>query len=170
MMFMSCRATAFGVLNALCKLAAVLSSSVFSSFVGVTKAVPILLSFTALVCGGLVALKLPDTREKILQWHHISRWCIISASNWSPPNWSWPQCFWKHGSYFTIKCQLSFIFIFFPWEKCSCCGPPADDGIQWVYAFRYARHWVRMKLRKSVFFFSLSVTVMMESIKWPFVF
>ncbi|XP_074487630.1 synaptic vesicle glycoprotein 2B-like isoform X1 [Sebastes fasciatus] len=61
------RATAFGVLNALCKLAAVLGSSIFPSFVGVTKAVPILLSFAALVCGGLVALKLPDTREKILQ-------------------------------------------------------------------------------------------------------
>ncbi|XP_071403134.1 synaptic vesicle glycoprotein 2B-like [Centroberyx affinis] len=61
------RATAFGVLNALCKLAAVLGSSIFASFVGITKAIPILLSFTALVCGGLVALKLPDTREKILQ-------------------------------------------------------------------------------------------------------
>ncbi|XP_042268366.1 synaptic vesicle glycoprotein 2B-like isoform X3 [Thunnus maccoyii] len=61
------RATAFGVLNALCKLAAVLGSSIFASFVGITKAIPILLSFTALVCGGLVALRLPDTREKILQ-------------------------------------------------------------------------------------------------------
>ena len=63
----SLRATAFGVLNALCKLAAVLGSSIFASFVGITKAIPILLSFAALVCGGLVALKLPDTREKILQ-------------------------------------------------------------------------------------------------------
>ncbi|KAK5868071.1 hypothetical protein PBY51_012516 [Eleginops maclovinus] len=61
------RATAFGVLNALCKLAAVLGSSIFTSFVGITKVIPILLSFTALVCGGLVALKLPDTRDKILQ-------------------------------------------------------------------------------------------------------
>ncbi|XP_029289796.1 synaptic vesicle glycoprotein 2B-like isoform X1 [Cottoperca gobio] len=61
------RATAFGVLNALCKLAAVLGSSIFTSFVGISKFIPILLSFTALVCGGLVALKLPDTRGKILQ-------------------------------------------------------------------------------------------------------
>lgn len=61
------RATAFGVLNALCKLAAILGSSIFTSFVGVTKAVPVLLSFAALVGGGLVALKLPDTRQKILQ-------------------------------------------------------------------------------------------------------
>ncbi|XP_020312635.1 synaptic vesicle glycoprotein 2B [Oncorhynchus kisutch] len=61
------RATAFGVLNALCKLAAILGSSIFASFVGVTKVVPILLSCAALVCGGLVALKLPETREKILQ-------------------------------------------------------------------------------------------------------
>uniref|UniRef100_A0A665WFV5 Synaptic vesicle glycoprotein 2B-like n=1 Tax=Echeneis naucrates TaxID=173247 RepID=A0A665WFV5_ECHNA len=61
------RATAFGVLNALCKLAAILGSAIFSSFVGITKAVPMFLSFTALMCGGLVALKLPETREKILQ-------------------------------------------------------------------------------------------------------
>uniref|UniRef100_A0A8C6UEK2 Synaptic vesicle glycoprotein 2Bb n=1 Tax=Neogobius melanostomus TaxID=47308 RepID=A0A8C6UEK2_9GOBI len=60
------RATAFGVLNALCKLAAVLGSSIFASFVGITKAIPILLSFAALVGGGLVALRLPDTREKVL--------------------------------------------------------------------------------------------------------
>ncbi|XP_067357748.1 synaptic vesicle glycoprotein 2B isoform X2 [Channa argus] len=61
------RATAFGVLNALCKLAAVLGSSIFTSFVGITNIVPILLSFTALLCGGFVALKLPDTRDKVLQ-------------------------------------------------------------------------------------------------------
>lgn len=60
------RATAFGVLNALCKLAAILGSSIFASFVGITKIIPILLSFAALVCGGVVALKLPETREKIL--------------------------------------------------------------------------------------------------------
>uniref|UniRef100_A0A8C9TEN2 Synaptic vesicle glycoprotein 2Ba n=1 Tax=Scleropages formosus TaxID=113540 RepID=A0A8C9TEN2_SCLFO len=61
------RATAFGVLNGLCKLAAILSSSIFSAFVGITKVVPILMSFSALVCGGLLALKLPETREKVLQ-------------------------------------------------------------------------------------------------------
>ncbi|KAG7468177.1 hypothetical protein MATL_G00140100 [Megalops atlanticus] len=60
------RATAFGVLNALCKLAAILSSSIFASFVGITKIIPILMSFSALVCGGLLALKLPETREKLL--------------------------------------------------------------------------------------------------------
>ncbi|XP_062856341.1 synaptic vesicle glycoprotein 2B [Trichomycterus rosablanca] len=60
------RATAFGVLNAVCKLAAILGSSIFASFVGITKVIPILLSCAALVCGGLLALKLPETREKIL--------------------------------------------------------------------------------------------------------
>uniref|UniRef100_A0A8C9V7K9 Synaptic vesicle glycoprotein 2Bb n=1 Tax=Scleropages formosus TaxID=113540 RepID=A0A8C9V7K9_SCLFO len=60
------RTTAFGVLNALCKLAAILGSSIFASFVGITKVVPILLSFSALVCGGLIAFKLPETREKVL--------------------------------------------------------------------------------------------------------
>ncbi|KAL4623534.1 synaptic vesicle glycoprotein 2B-like [Arapaima gigas] len=61
------RATAFGVLNALCKLAAILSTSIFSALVGITQVVPILMSFLALVCGGLLALKLPETREKVLQ-------------------------------------------------------------------------------------------------------
>lgn len=54
------------MLNALCKLAAILGSSIFASFVGITKVVPILLSFAALVGGGLLALRLPDTREKLL--------------------------------------------------------------------------------------------------------
>lgn len=62
----SYRATAFGALNAICKLAAILGSSIFASFVGITKVIPILLSFGALVGGGVVALKLPETREKIL--------------------------------------------------------------------------------------------------------
>ncbi|KAI4903575.1 hypothetical protein NFI96_032915 [Prochilodus magdalenae] len=61
------RATAFGVLNGLCKLAAIVSTFVFSKFVGITKIVPILLSFSALVCGGLLSFKLPETREVILQ-------------------------------------------------------------------------------------------------------
>ncbi|XP_048829186.1 synaptic vesicle glycoprotein 2B-like [Brienomyrus brachyistius] len=60
------RATAFGVLNAICKLAAILSSSIFAAFVGITKIIPILMAFSSLVCGGLLALKLPETREKVL--------------------------------------------------------------------------------------------------------
>uniref|UniRef100_A0A8B9H7J2 Synaptic vesicle glycoprotein 2B-like n=1 Tax=Astyanax mexicanus TaxID=7994 RepID=A0A8B9H7J2_ASTMX len=61
------RATAFGVLNGLCKLAAIVSTFIFSKFVAVTKIIPILLSFSALVCGGLLSFKLPETREVILQ-------------------------------------------------------------------------------------------------------
>lgn len=61
-----CRTTAFGLLNALCKLAAILGSSIFASFVGITKVIPILLSFGALLGGGLLALKLPETRQKVL--------------------------------------------------------------------------------------------------------
>ncbi|XP_053491405.1 synaptic vesicle glycoprotein 2Ba [Ictalurus furcatus] len=61
------RATAFGVLNGLCKLAAIISTFIFSKFVGITKIVPILLSFSAMACGGLLAFKLPETREVILQ-------------------------------------------------------------------------------------------------------
>ncbi|KAK7170863.1 hypothetical protein R3I94_000921 [Phoxinus phoxinus] len=61
------RATAFGVLNGTCKLAAILSTFIFGKFIGITKIIPIILSFSALVCGGLLAFKLPETREVILQ-------------------------------------------------------------------------------------------------------
>ncbi|PKK23404.1 synaptic vesicle glycoprotein 2C, transcript variant X1 [Columba livia] len=60
------RATGFGFLNALCKAAAVLGNLIFGSLVGITKAIPILLASTVLVCGGLVGLRLPDTRTQVL--------------------------------------------------------------------------------------------------------
>lgn len=60
------RGTAFGILNGICKFAAIIASFIFAAFIGVTKIVPIFLAFSALVCGGLLALKLPETREKIL--------------------------------------------------------------------------------------------------------
>uniref|UniRef100_A0A3B3QCE7 Synaptic vesicle glycoprotein 2A n=1 Tax=Paramormyrops kingsleyae TaxID=1676925 RepID=A0A3B3QCE7_9TELE len=59
--------TAFGFLNALCKLAAVLGISIFTSFVGITKAVPILFASGALAAGSFLALKLPETRGQVLQ-------------------------------------------------------------------------------------------------------
>uniref|UniRef100_A0A3Q3AR06 Synaptic vesicle glycoprotein 2A n=1 Tax=Kryptolebias marmoratus TaxID=37003 RepID=A0A3Q3AR06_KRYMA len=61
------RTTAFGFLNALCKLAAVLGISIFTSFVGITKAVPILFASGALALGSFLALKLPETRGQVLQ-------------------------------------------------------------------------------------------------------
>ncbi|KAK7913541.1 hypothetical protein WMY93_013752 [Mugilogobius chulae] len=60
------RGTAFGILNGICKFAAIVASFIFAAFIGVTKIIPIFMAFSALVCGGLVALKLPETREKIL--------------------------------------------------------------------------------------------------------
>ncbi|KAG7275832.1 hypothetical protein CRUP_016772 [Coryphaenoides rupestris] len=60
------RGTAFGILNAVCKFAAIIGSFIFASFIGITKIIPIFLAFAALVCGGLLALKLPETREKVL--------------------------------------------------------------------------------------------------------
>ncbi|XP_067838258.1 synaptic vesicle glycoprotein 2Ca isoform X4 [Heptranchias perlo] len=60
------RATGFGFLNALCKAATVLGNLIFGSLVGITKAIPILLASTVLVCGGLVGLRLPDTRNQVL--------------------------------------------------------------------------------------------------------
>ncbi|KAG6938773.1 synaptic vesicle glycoprotein 2B [Chelydra serpentina] len=60
------RSTAFGILNGLCKLGAILGNSIFASFVGITKVVPILLASSVLVAGGLLALRLPETREQVL--------------------------------------------------------------------------------------------------------
>ncbi|KAM7423673.1 hypothetical protein PAMA_000163 [Pampus argenteus] len=60
------RGTAFGILNGVCKFAAIIASFIFAAFIGITKIIPIFLAFAALVCGGLLALKLPETREKIL--------------------------------------------------------------------------------------------------------
>ena len=62
------RATAFGILNGLCKFGAILGNTIFASFVGITKVVPILLAATSLVGGGLIALRLPETREQVLMW------------------------------------------------------------------------------------------------------
>lgn len=61
------RTTAFGFLNALCKLAAVLGISIFQSFVGITKALPILFASGALAAGSFLATKLPETRGQVLQ-------------------------------------------------------------------------------------------------------
>ncbi|XP_059899147.1 synaptic vesicle glycoprotein 2A-like [Gadus macrocephalus] len=61
------RTTAFGFLNALCKLAAVLGISIFQSFVGITKAVPILFAAGALAAGSFLATKLPETQGRVLQ-------------------------------------------------------------------------------------------------------
>ncbi|XP_016894401.1 synaptic vesicle glycoprotein 2C-like [Cynoglossus semilaevis] len=60
------RGTGFGFCNAICKLAAVLGNLIFGSLVGITKAIPILLASSVLVCGGLVGLRLPDTRANVL--------------------------------------------------------------------------------------------------------
>ncbi|XP_059910216.1 synaptic vesicle glycoprotein 2Ca [Gadus macrocephalus] len=60
------RGTGFGFCNALCKLAAVMGNLIFGSLVGITKAIPILMASSVLVGGGLVALRLPDTRANVL--------------------------------------------------------------------------------------------------------
>uniref|UniRef100_A0A673NPJ4 Synaptic vesicle glycoprotein 2C-like n=1 Tax=Sinocyclocheilus rhinocerous TaxID=307959 RepID=A0A673NPJ4_9TELE len=60
------RGTGFGFCNALCKLAAVMGNLIFGSLVGITKAIPILLASSVLVGGGLVGLRLPDTRSNVL--------------------------------------------------------------------------------------------------------
>lgn len=63
---LSFRGTGFGFCNALCKFAAVLGNLIFGSLVSITKAIPILLASSVLVGGGLVGLRLPDTRSNVL--------------------------------------------------------------------------------------------------------
>lgn len=77
------RATAFGVLNGICKLAAIISTFIFGKFIGITKIIPIILSFSALVCGGLLAFKLPETREVILQWKSQTPQGLSVWSSWT---------------------------------------------------------------------------------------
>ncbi|XP_016374662.1 synaptic vesicle glycoprotein 2C-like [Sinocyclocheilus rhinocerous] len=60
------RGTGFGFCNSMCKLAAVLGNLIFGSLVGITKSIPILLASSVLVAGGLVGLRLPDTRNNVL--------------------------------------------------------------------------------------------------------
>ncbi|XP_037609161.1 synaptic vesicle glycoprotein 2C-like [Sebastes umbrosus] len=60
------RGTGFGFCNAMCKLAAVMGNLIFGSLVGITKAIPILMASSVLVGGGLVGLRLPDTRANVL--------------------------------------------------------------------------------------------------------
>ncbi|KAG1937198.1 synaptic vesicle glycoprotein 2Ca [Pimephales promelas] len=60
------RGTGFGFCNALCKLAAAMGNLIFGSLVGITKAIPILMASSVLVGGGLVGLRLPDTRSNVL--------------------------------------------------------------------------------------------------------
>ncbi|XP_068191161.1 synaptic vesicle glycoprotein 2C-like [Antennarius striatus] len=60
------RGTGFGFCNAMCKLAAVLGNLIFGSLVGIAKSIPILLASSVLVGGGLVGLRLPDTRANVL--------------------------------------------------------------------------------------------------------
>ncbi|XP_032824771.2 synaptic vesicle glycoprotein 2C-like [Petromyzon marinus] len=60
------RATGFGFLNALCRAATVMGNLIFGSLVSITKAIPILLASSVLVGGGLVSLRLPDTRNQVL--------------------------------------------------------------------------------------------------------
>ncbi|XP_034026004.1 synaptic vesicle glycoprotein 2Ca [Thalassophryne amazonica] len=60
------RGTGFGFCNALCKMAAVFGNLIFGSLVGITKATPILMASSVLVGGGLVGLRLPDTRANVL--------------------------------------------------------------------------------------------------------
>ncbi|XP_067279814.1 synaptic vesicle glycoprotein 2C-like [Pseudorasbora parva] len=60
------RGTGFGFCNAMCKLAAVLGNLIFGSLVGISKSIPILLASSVLVGGGLVGLRLPDTRSNVL--------------------------------------------------------------------------------------------------------
>uniref|UniRef100_UPI00358F68DA synaptic vesicle glycoprotein 2C-like n=1 Tax=Myxine glutinosa TaxID=7769 RepID=UPI00358F68DA len=60
------RSTGFGFMNCLCRLASVMGFLIFGSLVSTHKAGPILLAASVLISGGMVALRLPDTRDRIL--------------------------------------------------------------------------------------------------------
>ncbi len=60
------RATASGFLSSLGRIAAILGNVSFGSFISVSKAIPILLTAAILALGGLVSIKLPESRERMM--------------------------------------------------------------------------------------------------------
>ncbi|XP_077993667.1 synaptic vesicle glycoprotein 2C-like [Glandiceps talaboti] len=60
------RATAFGLLSAFSRVGGVLGNVSFGNFLHVSRAIPVLLAAAVFTAGGLLSLKLPDTRKTML--------------------------------------------------------------------------------------------------------
>ncbi|KAK7081218.1 Synaptic vesicle glycoprotein 2A [Halocaridina rubra] len=60
------RTTAYGFLSAVSRIAGVLGSLCFGQFIYSSRAIPMLTTTVVLLLGGLVSLKLPETRENLL--------------------------------------------------------------------------------------------------------
>ncbi|XP_002737314.1 synaptic vesicle glycoprotein 2C-like [Saccoglossus kowalevskii] len=60
------RATAFGLLSAFSRIGGVLGNVSFGNFLHVSRAIPVLLSAAVFGIGGILSLKLPDTRKSLL--------------------------------------------------------------------------------------------------------
>ncbi|XP_067123934.1 synaptic vesicle glycoprotein 2C-like [Centruroides vittatus] len=60
------RSTGYGFLSAISRLAAVLGNLTFGSFIGTSKAVPILTSAAVILLGSICSVKLPETKDALM--------------------------------------------------------------------------------------------------------
>ena len=60
------RSTAVGFQSCLGRIAAILGNVAFGQLIGISKAIPILLTATIMALGGFLTLKLPESKDKLL--------------------------------------------------------------------------------------------------------
>ena len=60
------RATAFGFLSCLGRVAAILGNATFGNLIDVNKAFPVLITSAVLFAGGAIGLKLPESKSKTM--------------------------------------------------------------------------------------------------------
>ena len=60
------RSTAFGIQSSMGRIAGLLGNVTFGNLIGISKAIPILITASLMAIGGSITLKLPETKERLL--------------------------------------------------------------------------------------------------------
>ncbi|CAG0893508.1 unnamed protein product [Darwinula stevensoni] len=60
------RTTGYGFLSAVCRIGGILGSLTFGSFIGISRAIPMVTTAGVLVVGAFAALKLPETKDVLM--------------------------------------------------------------------------------------------------------
>ena len=63
---MFCRSSGFGFLSFIGRIAAILGNVAFGQLIGVSKAIPILITAVIMALGGVLSFKLPESKNKLL--------------------------------------------------------------------------------------------------------
>ena len=61
-----CRSSGFGFLSFIGRIAAILGNVAFGQLIGVSKAIPILITAAIMALGGILSFKLPESKNKLL--------------------------------------------------------------------------------------------------------